>query len=314
MQAAAWKQFDAGLLATAQKDGVSLSVANAVWLQQGLPVKFSFSNTLATNFAAPSSQVDFRGDPQGAATIINRWVSDATHGMIPAVVSANDIQPARLVLADAIYFQAHWMYQFLPGYTTPGPFFRPDNTSVSTPLMHSNLLTVPTYIGGGVTALEMPYVGGHYVADIVMPTSQPIGAFVAGLTPASLSGIEQKLVSTKDVLLTLPKFDIASQESLAPVLSALGMPSAFNQSAADFSGIDNQKDLYVGLAMQRARMHTDEIGTVAAAATVIGGVGGGVPDDVTQVVFDHPFLFLIRDLTSGAIIFTAQVADPTVSG
>ena len=89
MQAAAWKQFDAALLATAHTATASRSnVANAVWLQQGLPFDTSFLNTLVNNFAAPSSQVDFNGNPQGAATNINRWVSDATHGMIPAVVSA----------------------------------------------------------------------------------------------------------------------------------------------------------------------------------------------------------------------------------
>ena len=310
LQAAAWKQFDAALLATAQTDGISLDVANAVWLQQGLPFNASFLNTLVNNFSAPSSQVDFSGDPQGAATSINRWVSDATHGMIPAVVSASDVQPARLVLADAIYFDAHWVYQFIANNTSAGPFFRPDRSRVSAQLMHSDLLTVPTYSGAGVTALEMPYVGGHYVADIVMPTSQSIGSFVAGVTPSTLTGIEQKLVSTSDVLLTLPKFDITSQESLVPMLNALGMTSAFG-AGADFSGIDNQRDLHVGLAMQRARMQVDEIGTTAAAATVIGGMGGAAPSHVTEVVFDHPFLFLIRDITSGAIIFTAQVVDPT---
>jgi serpin B len=313
LQAAAWKQFDAALLATAQTDGISLDIANAVWLQQGLPFNTSFLNTLINNFSAPSGQVDFNGDPQGAATIINRWVSDATHGMIPAVVSASDVQPARLVLADAIYFDAHWLDQFIANNTYAGPFFRPDSSKVSAQLMHSELLTLPTYSGGGVTALEMPYVGGHYVADVVMPTSEPIGNFVAGMTTATLTGIEQKLVSTSDVLLTLPKFDIASQESLVPMLNALGMTSAFG-AGADFSGIDNQRDLHVGLAMQRARVQVDEVGTTAAAATVISGMGAGGPSQViTEVVFDHPFLFLIRDITSGAIIFTAQVVDPTAA-
>jgi serpin B len=107
VQAAAWKQFDAALLATARTDGIALDVANALWLQRGLPFDTSFLNTLVDNFSAPSSQLDFNGDPQGAAATINRWISNATHGMIPAVVSARDVQPAKLVLADAIYFDAH---------------------------------------------------------------------------------------------------------------------------------------------------------------------------------------------------------------
>ncbi len=311
MQAAAWKQFDAALLATAAGDHISLDVANALWLQQGLPFDTSFLNTLVNNFAAPSSQVDFAGDPQGAAAAINKWVSDATHGFIPSVVQASDVQPLKLVIADAIYFDAHWLEPFILNNTSAGTFHRADGSTVTTQLMRAELVTLPTYSGGGVTALEKAYVGGHYVADIIMPTSQPISSFVAGLTPASLAGIEQKLVSTKDVILTLPKFDIASQESLIPMLQALGMNSAFLDGTADFRGIDRMKDLHVGLVMQRARMQVDEIGTTAAAATLIGGLGGAGANQVTVVTFDHPFLFLIRDRTSGAIIFSAQVADPT---
>ncbi len=312
MQAAAWKQFDASLLATANGDHIALDVANALWLQQGLPFDMSFLNTLVNNFAAPSSQVDFNGNPQGAAAAINKWVSDATHGMIPSVVSASDVQPLKLALADAIYFDAHWLDPFILNNTTPGTFYRADNSTVTAQLMYAELVTLPVYIGGGVTAVEKPYVGGHYVADIIMPTSQPISTFVAGLTPATLAGIVQNLKSTSHVDLTLPKFDVSSQESLIPMLQALGMTSAFSATAADFSGIDHMTDIHVGLVMQRALMNVDEVGTTAAAATLVGGLGGGAgPSDITVVKFNHPFLFLIRDRTSGAIIFSAQVGDPT---
>jgi serpin B len=312
LQAAAWKQLDASLLATAQADGISLDVANAIWLQQGLRFNATFLNTLVQNFSAPSSQVDFSGDPQGAANLINQWVSNATHGMIPAVVSA-DVQSLKLVLADAIYFDAHWLQQFIANYTSPEPFFRPDGSQVSAQMMHGELWTLPTYIGDGVTAVEMPYVGGHFVADVIMPTSQTIGDFVASLTPATLTGIEQSLTSTPYVNLTMPKFDISSQESLIPMLQTLGMTNAFG-AAADFSGIDGGRDLQVGLVEQRAVMQVDEVGTTAAAATVIGGLGGGGPlPPITYVAIDHPFLFVIRDTVTGAIVFTAQVVDPTAA-
>lgn len=314
-QAAAWKQLDASLLATAQADGISLDVANAIWLQQGLPFNATFLNTLVQNFSAPSSQVDFSGDPQGAANLINQWVSNATDGMIPTVVSANDVQPCKLVLADAIYFDADWLNQFDPDLTAPGPFYLPDGSQVSAQMMmNPEWWTLPTYIGDGVTAVEMPYVGGHFVADVIMPTSQSIGDFVASMTPATLTGIEQNLTSTDRVNLTLPKFDISSQESLIPILQSLGMTNAFDD-AADFSGIDGGRDLQVGLLEQRAVMQVDEVGTTAAAATVVGGLGGGCSDcpPPTNIVIDHPFLFVIRDTVTGAIVFTAQVVDPTAA-
>ena len=313
LQAAAWKQLDASLLATAQADGISLDDANVIWLQQGLPFNATFLNTLVQNFSAPSSQVDFSGDPQGAANLINQWVSDATHGMIPEVVAASDIQSLKLVLADAIYFDADWQTQFCPCMTAPGPFYRPDGSQVSAQMMYGELWTLPTHIGDGVTAVELPYVGGHFAADVIMPTSETLADFVAGLTPVTLTGIEQDLTSTDYVDLTLPKFDISSQESLIPMLQTLGMQDAFD-GAADFSGIDGGRDIQVGLLEQKAVMNVDEVGTTAAAATVVGGMGGGGPlPPITYVTIDHPFLFVIRDTVTGAIVFTAQVVDPTAS-
>ncbi|MGO8686541.1 MAG: serpin family protein [Candidatus Dormibacteria bacterium] len=314
LQAAAWKQLDASLLTTAQADGISLDDANAIWLEQGLPFNATFLNTLVQNFSAPSSQVDFSGDPQGAADLINQWVSDATHGMIPAVVSADDVQPLKLVLADAIYFDADWQYRFLAENTVSGPFHRADGSQVSASMMKGGLWTLSAYVGDGVTAVEMPYVGGHFAADVIMPTSQSLGSFIAGMTPASLNAIGQDLTSTDDVYLTLPKFDISSKESLIPVLQALGMTDAFDGAAADFSGIDGGRDLYVGLLEQRADINVDEIGTTAAAATILGGLGAGGPlPPITYITIDHPFLFVIRDTVTGAIVFTAQVVDPTAT-
>jgi len=314
LQAAAWKQLDASLLATAQGDGISLDDANAIWLQQGLPFNTTFLSTLVQNFSAPSSQVDFRGDPQSAANLINQWVSSATDGMIPTVVSPDDVQQCLMVLADAIYFDADWEYQFWTASTGPGPFNLEDGSQVSAQMMrYPDITPVPSYVGDEVTAVEMPYVGGHFVADVIMPTSESLGAFIAGLTPASLTGIEQDLTTTDYVNLTFPKFDISSSESLIPLLQALGMTDAFDGSA-DFSGIDGGTDLQVGFLKQDAVIHVDEVGTTAAAATIGAGLGGGGPLPPTvDITINKPFLFVIRDTVSGAIVFTAQVVDPTAS-
>jgi len=310
-EAAAWEQLDEALLETAKTDGISLDAANAIWLQRGLPVSAAFLYTLGKDFSAPSSQIDFQGDPEGSADLINHWVSDATRRMIPSIVTPDEVQPCLVVLADAIYFDAHWEYQFDPSLTSSGAFFRPDNSQVTAAMMHSEPSTLPTYSGNGVTAVELPYVGGHYVADIVMPTSRSLAAFIASLSPGDLPGIEQHLVSTPGVRLTLPKFDISSQLSLIPILTALGMSDAFS-GAADFSGIDGRTDLSIGLAKQSARIQVDEAGTTAAAATIVGMISSAEVGGVNLLI-DHPFLFIIRDTATGSIIFTAQVTDPTAS-
>jgi serpin B len=311
LQAAAWKQFDASLLATAHADGISLDVANAIWLQKGLPFDPAFLNTLATNFAAPSSLVDFSGNPTAAAALINKWVSSATHGMIPSVVQASSVQSAKLVLADAIYFDARWKNKFIVDFTSPESFFRADNSEVTANMMQGGPWTLPAYIGAGVTAVELPYVGGHFAADVIMPTSQTIGAFVASLTPATLTSIDQQLTPI-DINITMPRFNIASSESLIPLLEPLGMTDAFT-TASDLSGIEPSNQIHVGVLLQRALIHVDEVGTTAAAATVVIGLGAGGAPPYTLIAIDHPFLFVIRDTTSGAILFTAQVADPSAS-
>ena len=124
-EAAAQKQLDEALLDTASANGISLDNANAIWLQSGLPVNAAFLHTLVNDFSAPSSQVDFDGNPQGAADLINHWVSDATQGMTATVVTPEEIQGSLVVLADAIYFDAKWEHQFQAALTSSGIFFRP---------------------------------------------------------------------------------------------------------------------------------------------------------------------------------------------
>ncbi|MGD1052680.1 MAG: serpin family protein [Candidatus Dormibacteria bacterium] len=317
-QAAAWKQLDASLAATATADGISLDTANGIWLDSGLAANKTFLDTLVSDFSAPSSQVDFQGDPQGAANTINQWASSATKGMIPSVVSADQLQAMEMVLAGAVYFNADWQTQFDPGATGPGSFY-PDSSNpddqLTVPMMNGSGWTLPYYNRDGVAAVELPYVGGHYAADIVMPWEQSMSAFVGGLTPSALAGILQDLSPTQNVDLSMPRFDVSSQLSLGQTLETLGMPDAFS-TAANFSGIASGAGLQLGFVQQNALIQVNEIGTTAAAVTVAGGEGGGgggPEPPITVLDIDQPFLFLIRDTTTGAIVFAAQVADPTAS-
>ena len=317
-QAAAWKQLDASLIATATADGISLDTANGIWLQSGLQVDKAFLDTLVNDFSAPSSQVDFQGDPQGSANTINQWASSATKGMIPSVVTAAQLRAMEMVLANAVYFNADWQTQFNPAMTSPGPFFPDfsnDNDQITIPMMNSEDWTLPYYSRNQVAAVELPYVGGHYAADIVMPWAESISAFVAGLTPSSLAGILQDLSSTENIDLSMPKFDVSSDLSLGQTLETLGMPDAFS-GPANFNGIVSGGGLQLGFVQQNALLQVDEIGTTAAAVTVVGGLGGGGEGPIPPATYldvDEPFLFLIRDTTTGAIVFAAQVTDPSIS-
>ena len=146
---------------------------------------------------------------------------------------------------------------------------------------------------------------------IAADDSNALTVDVASLTPATLTSIDQELTPI-DINLTMPRFNIASSDSLIPLLEPLGMTDAFT-AASDLSGIEPSNQLHVGALLQRALIHVDEVGTTAAAATVVVGLGAGGAPPYTLIAIDHPFLFVIRDTISGAILFTAQVDDPSAT-
>jgi len=309
-QAAAWQTLTADLVQTGHPD-IALQIANQLWLQKGFNVNSSFTDTLQRRFSAGVSTADFKNDPQGAVKMINDWVNQQTNGKIPSLVSQLDKQTL-LLLADAVYFKGPWSVPFSPQATKPDTFHLASGGDVTVPFMNGTFES-SGWMDSSSEGVELPFQGGRFVADVIMPTSGSLADFVHNLTANQLDATLAQATSQADV--SLPKFKFAGGENLIPVLQSLGMKAAFEYPAADFSGIDNMKDLYVSLAIQKADISVDEAGTEAAAATALGLEPGaarqtGQPLDLT---FNHPFLFLIRDTATGAIVFTAQVADPSSS-
>jgi serpin B len=159
------------------------------------------------------------------------------------------------------------------------------------------------------TAVQLPYRGERFAALAIMPKGQPLTSYLATLTPSGIAGVAGAL-KPQAISLSLPKFTTRSTLGLDETLAALGMPSAFNPSAANFAEMTSQH-VFVGQVLQRVYLAVAEKGTEAAAATGIGITASAAPAPGTPVVFDHPFLFLIRDTQTGAILFAAEVNDPT---
>ena len=112
------------------------------------------------------------------------------------------------------------------------------------------------------------------------------------------------------VHLEIPKFKIESTIDLVPILNDLGMTDMFN--AANFSGISKNERLFVSKAIQKAFIEVDEVGTTAAAATAFvltTRSGGSGP---VEFIADHPFLFFLRDLQTGLVLFQGRMVDPTL--
>jgi serpin B len=292
-------------------DGQQLSIANAVWAQQGKTFEVSFLSTLSKGYGAPLQQADFAGDPSGAASAIDAWVSQQTQGQIQALLQGGDVDDlTRIILVDAVYFRGTWDQGFNPSATAPANFTLSDGTLESVPTMNG-LVNLGVSEGQALSVYELPYKGGGLAMDFVLPAGQTsFASLVSSLTLASLSaGIGS--LSSEQVQLSVPKFAFQTRLELAPLLGAMGMPDLFDPTNANLSGIDGMTDLYVSDVVQQATVEVDESGTVATAATSVqGGESSGFSEGPDIVRIDVPFLFLIRDTNTGSILFMGQVQDP----
>jgi serpin B len=288
---------------------LQLNVANAVWTEQTLPLQSDFLDTLALHYGAGIHQSDFINQPNAVKDEINSWVSDETQEKIKDLLSENAIGPfTRMVLVNAIYFKADWLNQFDSNSTADAPFHLLDGSQVQAPLMNKGM-TLPYAAGDGWQMAELPYAGGTAAMDILVPDEGRFEEIEASLNAEAVSAMWSGLQPTS-VAFALPKFKVESSFKLDDSLAALGMPNAFDPDLADFSGITGHNDLFIGAVVHKAFVAVDEEGTEAAAATaVIMELSMAPMFDVTLTV-DRPFLYIIRDLQSGQILFMGRVLNP----
>ena len=298
---------------------VELRIANAPFAQLGMTIAPAYLDALAAQFGAPLRLVDYAQDPNAARLLINAWVKAQTMGRIPQLLSPPDISTlTRLVLVNAIYLHAPWLMPFDPKSTATGTFTRADTSQVEVPMMTTHAFW-PYAAGNGWRAAELPYLGGSLALDVILPDDP--ASFEAHLSSAELTRITRAF-KPQPLAFTLPRFHIQTEVRLADTLKALGMPLAFDRQRADFSGIalspctESSDCLYISQVIHQANIDVDEKGTTAAAATaVVMGTGGpGYQGPWITFRLDRPFLFVLRDTTTGAMLFMGRVADPSAKG
>ena len=305
--------YSADPLATPNHTGkvpaVELDVSNAVFSQNGMHLEQAYLNSLSSGFGAGVGLVDYATNAEAARLTINKWASNRTKGRVPNILSPGDIDATtRIALVNAIYFKAIWENQFEPSLTKNLPFTRPDGSKVSVPTMAME--TEYQYSAGtGYRAVQIPFLASASMT-IVVPDN--MSSFVNGLSAAQLTTISSH-ASTYIVDLTLPKFSNDSRVDLATLLKAMGMTTAFDPSSADLSGITTDEKLFLDKVIHQANIDVDEQGTTAAAVTVVGGRGGaGEPPPRVAFHINKPFLYFIRENTTGAVLFMGRIDDPSV--
>ena len=291
-----------------------LSVANALWGQKGYPWDDKFVLRAKERFGAGLMPVDFRDDPDGARQAVNKWVEEKTKERIRDLLPAGSVNPrSRLVLANAVYFKGEWADPFKPAETKTDFFTKADGAKASVPLM-SRTGRYRYATAGGVQVLELPYKGGDLAMDIVLPPDTAGLAAVEEKTIAGAVGWLAKSAEPQRVRVYLPKFKVEDQVTLPPVLKAMGLKEVFSLDAADLTGLTTQRpedNLSVGDAFHKTFVDVNEAGTEAAAATALEVTTRGVTE-ADPVVFraDRPFLFLIRDVQHGTVLFIGRYAGP----
>ena len=295
----------------------TLNTANQVWGQEGVPLHDSFVGVMEEDYLAPVETEDFRSDPGAARDKINKWVKTQTKGHIDELFRDGDMTTnTKLVVANAIYFKADWEHKFPKGDTYDGSFTLADGSETQVPLMRSEEEEhYPYYEDEDVQVIEIPYKGEELGMVVVLPTDDlGLPDIEANLTAEQLTTwIDATADWTPEADIHLPSFEMDYELPLKEALESLGMSDMFDSQLADFTGIFTgeglQGNVYVNAARHKAYVKVDEQGTTAAAAS-----GMAMQDLAAAVsvefVADHPFLFLIRDRLTGAILFMGRIEDP----
>ena len=298
--------------------GYALSVADALWAQQDEKFLPAYLNLVQANYGAGFRAVDFKTAPDSARATINRWVEKQTNDKIQNLLGPGTVTPlTRLILTNAIYFKAAWADQFEKNATKNEDFHLSAGRTIQAPTMH-NWGGYEYFKGPAFQALLLPYEKGEISMLILLPDDvDGLPALEHSLSAGNLEKWVASLSYAHEVIVSLPRFKITQQFELSSTLENLGMKTAFDSSAADFSAMTGDRSFVISAAIHKAYIDLDENGTEAAAATaVVIGMAMAAPPlspPPPPIVFtaDHPFLFLIRDNQSGGILFMGRVTDPT---
>jgi serpin B len=298
-----------------KENGIELSVADVLWTQTGHPFLPDFLKIVENEYQANLKQADFKTGAESARDEINRWISQKTHEKIRNLLPPKSLDPqTKIVLANAVYFKSAWSRPFKKSATKSLPFHLTPSTEVRAAFMN-HIDSVNYMENADFQAIELPY--GKPKQELAMLALLPrqidgSGQLESRLNPAFLRNLDSQFKSQR-VDIFFPKFKLDSSCSLKNVLSEMGMPAAFTP-AANFSGIDGTRQLFLSFVFHKAWCEVNEEGTEAAAATVAAGLAGSVRmEPLPPPVFraDHPFIFMIRDIHTGSILFIGRVTDPS---
>jgi len=286
----------------------SLNTANALWVKEGYDIRQEYLDAAVKYYDSHVENVDFVTD-EGVETI-NEWVSAKTNDKIEKILEPGSTDNlTALVITNAIYFKGDWVYEFTPGYTSLRDFHTDQENTVKVQMMELTFKKLNHMENDLLEIVELPYKGDRLSMLVLLPKQvDGLESVEQDLTPETLSAWKQDMSETA-IAVFLPRFTAETTYDLNLTLQEMGMSVPFDPVQADFTGINESDDLYIGKAIHKAFVNVGERGTEAAAATAIEARLTSGPPAVFRA--DHPFIFLIQDNQTGNILFMGRVADPT---
>ena len=305
------KTLNDGLDAAAK--GAQLLQANAFWAEQEYKFLPAYTGALTRHYKAEAKPANFKTAAEVSRRAINAWAEERTKGRITNLFPEGALNAlTRLVLVNAVYFKGNWAAPFAKGLTGEADFTRGDGQKIKVQMMGFSGTRDLEY--GETEAFQLvrlPYAGGGLAMLVALPKDgKNLADAAAGLSAARLAEMRAVLAEQKTKVF-LPRFSFGSGFDLNGPLTEIGMPLAFTD-AADFSGMDGTRRLYIQRAVHKAFVEVNEEGTEAAAAT---GIAMGVKSanfGFALLRADRPFLFLIEDVKSGLVLFMGKVEDPNL--
>ncbi len=290
----------------------TIQIANRLWVQREYKLLDGFLTPLKRYYGAGVQPLDFSGAAEDARKQINMWTEQETQGKVTELLKPGVIHPlTRLLLTNAMYFKGKWRHPFEQTATMRMPFQLGTGVSAEIPMMQQEG-AYPYFEDETLQVLALPYEGGTLEMMVLLPRQyNGIDAAEQALT----SGKYAQYLGARapqTVRVFLPRFNAAAAFSLAKTLTAMGMPGAFDAHRADFSPMTGHRDVYIDAVEHKACVEVTEEGTEAAAATAVAirtkSAAPGPPPKVFRA--DHPFVFVIRDISSEGILFLGRLTDP----
>jgi serpin B len=286
----------------------TLEIADGLFLQEDFSLREPFLSGAQSSFGAVPQSVEFRGGGASAVAAINTWGSEHTHGLIPQILTSIP-ERTLLALVNAVYLKASWLHPFEASQTVSATFHG-QHRGAAMPFMHETD-QLPYSQGRGYSAVALPYQASTLSLLVVLPVGQSTTSLERRLADGGLAQIVDRL-TTRPVALSLPRFQLEFHEELNRPLEELGMTDAFSEDA-NFSGIAAEPALNIGLVEHASDFSLDEQGTLATAATVVALEATSAIEfrkPIVQFDADRPFLFFLRDDTTGTLLFAGRLSEP----